>query len=496
MLASQVSDTPVAKNPGVRPVDRATSWALSVIVVLVIALAFALLPSRPSLTLIACSSIGGVLVAVDAIHWLRGGYDTYDPRGLFGAFGMHFYFLAPLLHEVWHFYPPNVRAPADWNASLIHWAILNAIGLLIFRLVLGLRWSRPSPPSIHPITRSGFRTAGLAGSSISVVALGYTIAQYGGLKTYLVTASEDRAALHGAGVLLLLGEAFPLILLAVTLAVHRRKWQSEPSWKLAVLFLSFVLLQFAVGGLRGSRSNTIWPVLIGLGMIHLVIRRISARKLVSMGLIGVAFMYAYSFYKSAGVQAADVLTGSSTVSELSAQTGRSGQSLALVDFGRADVQALLLDRLNTGGERTAGGATYIGDLAFLLPVTLRQALPPGKVAVGTDVWFGDGAFKLGLRNSRIYGLAGEATLNWGEFGFVISFLPLALATRFTASRYEAWKQSGDVGLLLLAPVLCISSVLLVGTDFDNLLWFVVKQVLPMSAFVAFARIMSRKNGHA
>jgi len=45
------------------------------------------------LPLLACATI----VGSDAVRWVRGAYDTFDPKGLIGLFGFHFFFLAPLL---------------------------------------------------------------------------------------------------------------------------------------------------------------------------------------------------------------------------------------------------------------------------------------------------------------------------------------------------------------------------------------------------------------
>jgi len=40
----------------------------------------------------------GLLITPAALEWLRGRFDIFDARGLFGVFGFHFFFLAPLLN--------------------------------------------------------------------------------------------------------------------------------------------------------------------------------------------------------------------------------------------------------------------------------------------------------------------------------------------------------------------------------------------------------------
>ena len=46
----------------------------------------------------------GWLVAEDALRWLSGEVDVLDPVGVLGLFGVHFFFLAPLLHVSWGYW--------------------------------------------------------------------------------------------------------------------------------------------------------------------------------------------------------------------------------------------------------------------------------------------------------------------------------------------------------------------------------------------------------
>ena len=43
----------------------------------------------------------GVVICHDAVDWIRGKLDPFDPVGLLGIFGVHFFFVAPLLHVLW-----------------------------------------------------------------------------------------------------------------------------------------------------------------------------------------------------------------------------------------------------------------------------------------------------------------------------------------------------------------------------------------------------------
>src|SRR5437588_10852622 len=43
----------------------------------------------------------GALIGIDAVDWLRGRVHLLDPVGILGLYGLHFFFLAPLLHVYW-----------------------------------------------------------------------------------------------------------------------------------------------------------------------------------------------------------------------------------------------------------------------------------------------------------------------------------------------------------------------------------------------------------
>lgn len=79
--------------------------------------------------------ICGVIVGTDAMRWLRGGVDTFDPKGLVGIFGLNFFFLAPLL--VIHYNPDYSKyggTPTDWRLWIGYMGWLNTAGLITYQL--------------------------------------------------------------------------------------------------------------------------------------------------------------------------------------------------------------------------------------------------------------------------------------------------------------------------------------------------------------------------
>lgn len=471
---------------------RLVSWVYAALISLVFtALTLLLLPTL-HLTFVIALALCLLLIGVDGIHWLRGEFDTFDPQGIVGVFGLHFYVAAPVLHVLWDYWAQFATPAQGWLPALERSVFFNLVGLIIYRVVLGFGRLKSSPRTqSKPLDPRTFKTLAWFGALFSFTMFAVFLASRGGPVAYFMLVSEDRNSLEGSGWLLLLGEAFPLLALAATVIGGRERLRRSAALLVAVILL-FIAAQFFVGGLRGSRSNTIWPVLIGLGMIHLLIRPISARKFVAVGLIGAVFMYGYSFYKGAGTDALGLLTGETTTAELTEQTGRSFEGLLLGDFGRADVQALILSRSESSALDHALGQTYIGDLALLTPPTIRESLPPSKTHWGTEAWFGPGANDAGLRTTRIFGAAGEATLNFGAAGFILSFPVIGYLVRRTSAWYRDTAAGEDIGRKIVAGSACIVCVLALGSDLDNVVWFAIKQLVPLFFVVTLARTLSRQ----
>ena len=100
------------------PITTCISWAICGLVMLVCAA-----NSRDCLhwfviPVFAC----GVLIAHDGVNWIRGRFDPFDPVGLLGVYGVHFFFVAPLLHVVWHWWlvTPDIR-PEDLRPGWVGW---------------------------------------------------------------------------------------------------------------------------------------------------------------------------------------------------------------------------------------------------------------------------------------------------------------------------------------------------------------------------------------
>lgn len=437
-------------------------------------------------------TVCGVLVAVDAVEWFRRRTDVFDPRALIGLFGLHFFYLAPVLHVLLDYWAPEGIAPADWRNALGRLAVVNAVGLLIYRGVLAVRRSgrhvaRPVRAVDEPVLHGAGRLAVVVG----VCAFIGELVLFGGVAGYLRTASTDREAFAGLGWLLIIGDSFPLIAF-VSIVIRWRAVLARRRRLLGLLLAGMVVTQFVVAGLRGSRTNFIWPVLVAVILIHLLVVPVTRRALgVSALALGV-FLYGYGLYKGSGPRVLDIVRGERTIAQVSSDSNRDLPLVLLGDLGRADINARMLDRLRTGGASPAYGQTYLAGPALLVPRFVLPKRPRDKVVIGTDIIYGPGSYAAGARSSRAYGITGEAIMNFGIPGGLLSFAGLALAVRGVRRYYLRARRGSDLVTVLLAPSLCLLAVNLLLWDFANIVWFVVKHLGPLAAVIALAIVCDRR----
>lgn len=463
-----------------------TSWLVAVLGVVALSSGAAVLVDALWHWCTVPLSVAGVLIGVDVVDWARGRLETLEPRALVALFGFHLIYLAPVLHLTWDSWPLLVAPAEDWRASLGVLSVVNAMGLVLYRVVL----ARPvRPPALRrTVDRRRLHTVGTWAALVGLCAFVVLVLQQGGPLGYLSTVvdRDARSALAGRGWLLLLAESWPLVVFALIVVRHRERLRSRPAL-VVLLLVAFVLTQFLVGGLRGSRANTVWPALMALGIVHLLVLQVRRKALVLGAVALLLFVWIYGLYKAVGVDSFAVVTGEQSAAELAEETGRSIDQVLLGDFGRAGIQAIVVDRTVRGvaGPPALGG-TYLGDTEFLLPQLVADHLPPDKVETGTRVVHGPGAVASGYQSTSIYGLVGEAVMNVGLYAAPLVFLPFAVVVRRASRVYASARSGASLGSALVAPGLAAACILALGSDLDNALWFVVKQVLPLVAIVGFA----------
>lgn len=458
-------------------IDNPESLILTCFVVVLITGAFSLTSPQFEHWFLLPVAVCGILTGLDAMAWIRGRLDVYDPVGILGLLGFHFFFLAPLLHVHWDFWIDQVSPPPDWRDWLGYMGLLNVAGLVAYRFCRNLFMS---PQGGEPaktqwrIDTELFHLVGPLAFAIATAAQLWLFARMGGVGGYLDALQNDPTALQGMGWFLMISESAPTLAMFLII-VHFRNGKMSWSKAIAVLAVLFVM-QMVFAGLRGSRSQTLVFLFWLVGCIHFLVRPVPRKLIYAGSVLLMIFMYFYAFYKAAGPAGiSQALSGSEARAQLSEKTGRTFSGVLLGDLGRSDVQAFVLYKLVTGTPdfTYAKGETYLGALAVLIPRAILPDRPETKLKWGTDIQSGTGHYVPGLYySSRVYGLAGEGMLNFGPAAVPVVYALFGLLVGWLRTRI-ARLPAGDTRLMLAPLAVYVCLEFLIG-DSDNLIWAIVK----------------------
>ncbi|MHC4790744.1 MAG: hypothetical protein ACYS8Y_04800 [Planctomycetota bacterium] len=429
----------------------------------------------------------GVIIGTDAVGWFRSRWDIFDPKGIIGVLGLHFFFIAPMLYIVWELNVAYVINPPDWRPWYGLMACLNIVGLVCYNLLQRWAFNKNGPYRISHWEMVPGRAVVVAPLAFLVALIGQTIyfTVFGGWAGIMAGREFGmEIGRRGIGPFMILGHSLPPLLLIALTVFHTR---TSPPKKVTLftvflLLLAFLVVQFYVAGFIGSRSVIMWGLFWAVGIIHFFWHRLSI-KWVLIGMIPfLLFMHIYGFYKSLGRQAFGLFTGEMSMETLKAESGRTFRSMLLGALSRADIQPAITYTLvaKTRDYDYRYGKTYLFSSIAYVPYWM---LPPkpyiwSKEAAGTEVQRGKGSYDRylpGKRSTRVYGLAGEAMLNFGPiaipFAFAVWGYLVGCFRRKLLSRH-----STDAFFLLVPIFINLAFIILVG-DSDNLAYFLIDKIM-------------------
>ncbi len=419
----------------------------------------------------------GTLIGVDVVDWLRGRLNIFSPVSILGILGLHFFFLAPLLHVYWDYWPLYLTsAPNDWRDWLGGMAVLNFLGLMIYRFTrnrFSLFPKKSFKKTVWEINNRSFPVVLGVALFVSAIIQINVYAQFGGIWGYIQAYEELRGnAFEGMGWIFMISERFPILLL-IGYAVYVRKNRQIPSWTtLTIIVLVFLVLSLLFGGFRGSRSTTIWLLFWAAGIIHFWIRPLTKTVTLAGLAFVVIFAYMYGFFKAEGSEGL-LLATQGKFTELEEKTARTKEGTLLHDLARSGVQGFILFKLFNSDYELTMGRTYLGALAILIPKQIWPTRPPHKVKEATEIRLGMGTYVAGFdQSSWVHGLAGETMLNFGPLAVPFSFILLGwLVGRLI--RLLSVLEPTDTRWLLIPFLINLCFTILVA-DSDNILFFLIK----------------------
>lgn len=437
------------------------------------------------LSVMAC----GILSGVDVVRWLRGRLDIFDPKTIVAGLAFYGFFVAPILNVAWDRFGAgyDLILWGDWRPWLGAMAFLNAIGLLTYRLTSNWAFLRSKPSRMRwEIDRKRFYPVFAFGLALSVAGASAYLWQLGGVLKAVEAFETNQAAFVGKGWLLVF--AWPLAILSFIIVVFTwtdTQRNQRPRFAMAMLLLSLAGIgHFLLMGWYGSRSATVWALFWMAGIVHYRFRKLSPR-LMALGLVLlITFMYFYGFYKERGRVGFEVLRSPSMWLEPKGYS-RDLKGLLLGDLARADSNAFILHNLvkDPGDYDYRWGLTYAGALALLVPKYFWPDRPEFKVDAGTEAQLGKIAQ---WRSSRVYGLSGEALLNFGPIGVPCLFALYGGLLGWHRRKLSSWGESDS--RMILAPFLALLFVAGLVGDSDNLVFAAVTEgTLVFAAVFAASR---------
>lgn len=462
-----------------------------------------LLFSTVPLELLAISTFAGAIGVSDFVDVMRGRREFFSPRSLVSLLILNAMYVSPVLHCVLDAYPKYVTLPLNMGLAFANLSLVHLAGVLLYFATLRVLGSGDSTKSLPYRSRDDVdlllvsRWCAVLGV-ISLAVFAYTVFSSGGPGAWLSSQLNYRESLSSSGWVLSIAEAFPTLFFVSYLAKLKTRELPQVQLRQLVVLALVVLaaVTFVSSGLRGSRANLIWPLLSALVLVHLMFFRIRGRSLAILGIVVLVFAGVYDVYKKAGPEAiVSLQEGTFQSSDEYGDLGIGPQSVLLGDFSRTGVQAIVLDRLIGDGFELSWGSTYVGGALLYIPGADLTEMFPTKSVVATEILHGVGAIESRDNlDTRIYGLQGEAMLNFGVVGAVLVFGPYALLMDRAELAFARAVRNRAFGSGLFIAMLIPACMLLFVSDLDNTIRYLTsKALLPLLALY-LALLASRRGG--
>ncbi|MHC5074073.1 MAG: hypothetical protein ACYTFE_04525, partial [Planctomycetota bacterium] len=300
----------------------------------------------------------------------------------------------------------------------------------------------------------------------------------------------------GLGFFKIFGRSIPIF--AVLLITILRSQVSIRRSTLITIFIVMIFLtaiRFLVGGLRGSRSETVWGIFMIASIVHFFWRKLTVKMVLSGLLAILVFMYFYGFYKSLGMEAVTRIREGQKAAELEAMTGRTLKGMLIGDLSRTQVQAymawVLVEKPHPYHYKW--GETYWGHFLGKVPrwiwknrYNMSMTL---KAAAGYELQWGIRTRELG--SSRVYGLAGEGMLNFGLLCVPFLYALWGIGVGLCRRAMYSWRE-GDSRFFIL-PMLLILLVAMVISDSDNIMYYLLMTFMLPMVIVRFISHVTRED---
>lgn len=461
----------------------------SVLICMTTGVVFILLEPRLLHPCVVPLIICGTIIGIDAMRWVRGGVDTFDPKGIIGIFGLNFFLLAPLLVVYYDVDIGLTGSPPDWRPWIGMMGWFNVAGIILYQLSQGFAFKHTRPAKkIWTVALGKGSVILMVTTFICIVSWIIVMVRMGGFSGVVEWRLYRERSIGGLGIFRLFAIIFMLVLL-INLTVHRKSLSRASVICISVILIICSAIQFLTVGLGGSRINIMIPIVWAVGIIHYYWRDLSAKKLLLAMIPIMAFNYVYGLYKAGGERFIDIFHGRTTFSEVIGATNERITGTLVVDVGRADIQAWMLYNWTAvrGGYELRYGKTYLWAPFTTAPRWLFRWRRPGseKVRAATEFIYGKGFLDIskGRLAGKVYGLGGEPVLNFGPWAIPFAFVVWGLGVGYVRRKWISWPE-GD-SRLLLGPAVSIFVLFCLLADQDVVWSVAIRQTIPVIFLIFF-----------
>lgn len=459
-----------------------TNYAISSLIALAFVAYFSVVSEECRHWFVLPLMLCGILAGSDLVAWLRKEVDALDFKVLVG-FGMYLVcFLAPFLHYLFGIQAEDLQT-SDNRAYFGYMACFNIAGIIFFKLAQNTSFKMSRPVKVfwqmNPNRFIGVLIPTLCLSITATLVIRFV---FGGLAKHGGEAfggASAEATGHLSWIMMLGDPLAVLFVMTMIFWISQRDTSRQRGLLLAMFLVVLATgFQFLLVGARGSRSALVNAVIIIGAVIHFRLRRFSAALLIAGGISLVLFVYLLGFYKHLGARGWQAFYSGEARKSMSYELGGLGSSpiVLFLSKTKSDVQAYELYRLVEfkGSYQPVLGQTYLMSVLTFIPRGIWKTKPfQVKARAGTALQGIPGS----KRSSRVYGLAGEAMLNFSYWGIVPAFFVFGLIVGWIRKKI-ATMEPLDSRFFLVSILVYTFSLAMIGDSGNSVFGLLKMGTLP------------------
>lgn len=391
--------------------------------------------------------------------------------------------LAPIVSlgfNVFLFAPPRV---INWDKWLVVLSWLYFVGIIFFYIgvKISFRAIYNSTYIDIQINKKKLVTISVFFLLLTLVSQLFIFYKYGGFLSYLTKWNDSSENFEGLGIWYMIAEPFPIIFLIFAILFLGRDKFNKNIRNIVLLFILFFMLKIFFGGLRGSRSNTIWGLFWFAGIVHLYLFRLGKFHIMAGVLFLAIFMSTYSIYKTYGI---DSFSGEYALDDTNRFEKNPLIEIYLGDFSRGTINAYQIAQISDFEEFDFKyGQTYLSSFSKIIPPLNGIYTGHTKDSAGAEIVSN---IKVNpqqdnIHNSRVFGAYGEAILNFGIYWGLISFFFFGVIVTILDNVTRKYLSKNV--FIMLIPFISNFSFAISTSDSDNLIFFAFK-----NGFIVFLYI--------